>query len=135
MSEIGIGQRRANRNKSVRVRLSETEFRALTAFATDAALPTSEVLRRLAREASGLGPTFEGDMSKKIQLTIVQLRKIGVNLNQIARVLNSGRTPGYEPLLGGVERLARLVVQHERDLDELRARGRARALRLVRTDA
>ncbi|ACM31121.1 plasmid mobilization relaxosome protein MobC [Rhizobium rhizogenes] len=134
MSEIEIGQRRARRNKSVRVRLSAAEFCALTAFATDAALPTSEVLRRLAREASGLGPTFEGDMSKKIQLIIVQLRKIGVNLNQIARVLNSGSTPGYEPLLGGIERLARLVAQHERDLDELRARGRARALRLVRTD-
>ncbi|NTJ51558.1 MobC family plasmid mobilization relaxosome protein [Agrobacterium rhizogenes] len=134
MSEIGTGQRRANRNKSVRVRLSEAEYSALTGFAVDAALPTSEVLRRLAREAAGLGPTFDGDMSKKIQSAIVQLRKIGVNLNQIARVLNSGRAPGYEPLLTGVERLARLVAQHERDLDELRARGRARARRLVSAD-
>ncbi|MGO4569336.1 plasmid mobilization relaxosome protein MobC [Rhizobium sp. 2YAF20] len=134
MSETSIAQRRANRTRSVRVRLSEAEFAALTTFAEEALLPTSEVLRRLAREAGGFGPTFEGEAAQRLKSTVVQLRKVGVNLNQIARALNSGRAPGYEHLHGGVERLARLVVQHERDLDDLRARSRARSRRLVSAD-
>ena len=118
----------------MRVRLSEAEFAALTKFAEEATLPTSEVLRRLAREAGGFGPTFEGEVAQRLKATVVQLRKVGVNLNQIARALNSGRVPGYEHLRGGVERLARLVADHERDLDELRASSRARSRRLVGAD-
>ncbi|MBZ5763378.1 MULTISPECIES: plasmid mobilization protein [Rhizobium] len=131
MSKTSIAHRRPSRNRSVRVRLSEAEFAALTKFAEEAALPTSEVLRRLAREAGGFGPTFEGEVAQRLKATVVQLRKVGVNLNQIARALNSGRVPGYEHLHGGVERLARLVVQHEREIDALRASSRARARRLV----
>jgi hypothetical protein len=111
--------------------LSEAEFVALTTFAEEAALSTSEVLRRLAREAGGFGPTFEGEVAQQLKSTVVQLRKAGVNLNQIARALNSGRAPSYGHLSGGVERLASIVAQHERDLDELRARSRARSRRLV----
>lgn len=134
MSETRTRKARPKRNRSVRVRLSEAEFVALTTFAEEAALSTSEVLRRLAREAGGFGPTFEGEVAQRLKSTVVQLRKVGVNLNQIARALNSGRTPGYEHLRGGVERLARIVAQHERDLDELRARSRARSRRLVGAD-
>lgn len=134
MSETSIAKRRPNRERSVRVRLSEAEFTALMTFAEEAALPTSEVLRRLAREAGGFGPTFEGEAAQRIKSAVVQLRKVGVNLNQIARALNSGRAPGYEHLRGGVERLARLVAEHERDLDELRASRRARSRRLVGAD-
>lgn len=125
---------RQPRTHSVRVRLSEAEFFALTTFAADARLSTSEVLRRLSREAGGLGPTLEGELSGRLKSMVVQLRKVGVNLNQVARALNSGRAPGYENLRDGVERLARIVAQHERDLEDLRARARARAIRLVDVD-
>lgn len=122
------------RTRSVRVRLSEMEFAALTSFAEDAALPVSEVLRRLAREAGGLGPTLEGELAVQFKSAVVQLRKVGVNLNQVARALNSGRAPGYEHLRDGIERLARLVALQERDLNGLRTRARVRARRLVDAD-
>ncbi|MFW8584164.1 MobC family plasmid mobilization relaxosome protein [Rhizobium beringeri] len=133
MSETSIAQRRANRNRSVRVRLSEAEFAALTTFAEEAARPLAKCCGDW-REAGGFGPTFEGEVAQRLKSTVVQLRKVGVNLNQIARALNSGRAPSYEHLKVWIERLARLVAQHERDLDELRARSRARSRRLVGTN-
>lgn len=126
--------KRGIRNRSARVRLSEAEFSALTKFAAEAGLTTSDVLRRLARAAGGFGPTLEGDAAASLRANVVQLRKVGVNLNQVARALNRGRTPGYEHLRGGIEQLARLLVQHERDLDDMRARSRARARQVVSVD-
>ncbi|AYG64353.1 plasmid mobilization protein [Rhizobium jaguaris] len=122
------------RSKTVCVRLSEIELSALKDFAEDTGLPISEVLRRLAREAGGLGTTVEGEIAIQFKAMVVQFRKVGVNLNQVARALNSGRNPGYEHLRDGIGRLARIVADVERNLDEMRARGRARAKRLVRSD-
>ena len=115
------------RGRVVHVRLSDEEWGALTAFASAHRLTTSETLRRLARQASGFGPTFDGQVAKGIRANVVQLRKAGVNLNQIARALNAGRAPGYEVMKGGVDRLGRLVLEQMGMLEAMCRKGRALA--------
>lgn len=126
--------RSIKRDHAVRVRLSGDELAALTTFASEAGLSTSEVLRRLAREAAGLGPTFGGDEARIVAANVAQLRKAGINLNQIARALNAGRAPGYGDLKGGVERLARIVAEQIVMLEGMCARARARATARVKRD-
>ncbi|MET3615698.1 hypothetical protein ABID16_004045 [Rhizobium aquaticum] len=99
----------------------------MTSFAIASRLTTSEILRRLARHASGFGPTFDGEAAKGIHANVVQLRKVGMNLNQIARALNAGRAPRYAELKSGVDRLGRLVMEQMGMLEAGCGKGRARA--------
>jgi hypothetical protein len=122
------------RRRVVHVRLSDEEWSALTSFASAHRLTTSEILRRLARQASGFGPTFDGEAAKGIRANVGQLRKAGVNLNQIARALNAGRAPGYAELKGGVDRLGRLVMEQMGMLEAMCGKGRARASEEVTRD-
>ena len=115
------------RSRVVHVRLSDEEWSALTSFASAHRLTKSETLRRLARQACGFGPTFDGEAAKGIRANVMQLRKAGVNLNQIARSLNAGRAPGYTELKGGVDRLARLVLEQMGMLEAMCRKSRAQA--------
>lgn len=85
--------KREPRNRVVRLRLSETEWLLLSAVCAEKRSTMSAVLRRAARAAGGLGPSFEGTTRRAIVEQSRQLRAIGVNLNQIARVLNAGKVP------------------------------------------
>lgn len=126
--------KRPPRQKVVHVRLSETEFLAFEAFCTDANLTVSEVLRRLVRQAAGLGPAFEGDLKQIVLAHAEELRLTGVNLNQIARALNAGSEPQFEMLLDGLGRLARLVGAQAADIKDMCEAGRARAQLQVNAD-
>ena len=53
-----------------------------------------------------------------------QLRAIGVNINQIARILNSGRTPDYPTLQAGIGRLTKELIAQSEDYVSLCARAR-----------
>lgn len=119
----------------VRLRLSREELAALTVFSEEAGLTTSEVLRRLVRQASGFGPTFGGLEAGGIAANVTQLRKAGVNLNQITRALNADRNPGYADLKEGVERLGRIVSEQMSMLEGMCVKGRARALSSVKRHA
>jgi hypothetical protein len=93
------------RSKVVHVRLTPDENARLAAFCEARGLPVSEALRRLAREAGGLGPIMEGDDRAAIKALTGQMRAIGVNLNQALRALNMGHMPARDqlgPLLGKV---------------------------------
>lgn len=120
-SRLSLTQKR---DRVVHLRLSGEEFAGLTTFAREHDLSTSEALRRLAREAGGLGPTFIGAEAGSVSANVTQLRKAGVNLNQIARALNAGKAPGYMDLKGGIERLGRIVAQ-QMDILEGMCGGRA----------
>ena len=85
--------KREPRNRVVRLRLSETEWLLLSAVCIEKRSTMSAILRRAARAAGGLGPSFEGTTRRAIVEQSRQLRAIGVNLNQIARVLNAGKVP------------------------------------------
>lgn len=122
------------RDHAVRVRLSAAEFSALTSFAAENGISTSETLRRLAREAAGFGPSFKGEEARGIAANVTQLRKAGVNLNQITRALNAGRTPGYADLKGGIERLGRIVAEQMEMLETMCMRGRRSAVARLKQD-
>lgn len=127
--------KRTSRQKVVHVRLSEAEFLALEAFCADVNLTVSEVLRRLVRQAGGLGLAFEGDLKQTVLAHAEELRRVGVNLNQIARALNGKREPQLEVLLDGLARLARLIGAQASDMKDMCEAGRARAQLQVDADA
>jgi hypothetical protein len=127
--------KRTSRQKVVHVRLSEAEFLAFEAFCADANLTVSEVLRRLVRQAAGLGPAFDDDLKEIVLAHAEELRRVGVNLNQIARVLNGRREPQFEVLLDGVGRLARLVGEQAADMRDMCEAGRTKAQLQVNADA
>ncbi|UWU26018.1 plasmid mobilization relaxosome protein MobC (plasmid) [Rhizobium sp. CB3060] len=127
--------KRTSRQKVVHVRMSETEFLAFEAFCADVNLTVSEALRRLVRQAAGLGPAFDGDLKEIVLAHAEELRRVGVNLNQIARALNGGREPRFEALLDGVVRLARVVGAQASDIKDMCEAGRAKAQLQVNADA
>ncbi|MBA8904127.1 plasmid mobilization relaxosome protein MobC [Phyllobacterium sp. P30BS-XVII] len=123
--------RSVTRTKSVRIRLSEDELANLAAFSREHGLTISEVLRRLAREAAGFGPTYDAETRDAIREYARQLKAIGVNINQIAYILNSGRTPDYPTLHAGIGRLTKELVTQSEDYRSLCAKARKRAQRRI----
>ena len=112
-------------------RLSRDESVLFRMFCEESGLTSSEVLRRLAREAAGFGPTYDGEMRDAIVEYTRQLRAIGVNINQIARILNSGRTPDYPTLQAGLGRLTKELISQSEDYASLCAKVRKRAQRKI----
>lgn len=115
------------------IRLSRDENLLFRAFCEENGLTPSEGLRRLARGAAGFGPTYDGEIRDAILEYARQLRAIGVNINQIARILNSGRTPDYPTLQAGIGRLTKELVAQSEDYVSLCAKARKRALLQVGT--
>lgn len=81
------------RSEIIHLRLTEEERARFSAvFAPDDA-PISEAVRRLMREAAGLGPTFDGDVADKIGALTDQLKAIAIDINQAVRAINVGKAP------------------------------------------
>lgn len=115
------------KDQVLHTRLSQEECLLFRAFCYKNGLTPSEVLRRFAREAAGFGPTYDGDIRDAILEYARQLRAIGVNINQIARILNSGRTPDYPTLQAGIGHLRNELLAQSEDYVSLCARARKRA--------
>jgi hypothetical protein len=81
------------RSEVLHVRLTEEERARFSALCAPNNLPVSEAVRRLMREAAGLGPTFEGEVAEKIAGLTQELKAIGVNLSEAVRAINVGKTP------------------------------------------
>jgi hypothetical protein len=67
----------------------------------------SDLLRRFIHAGVGLGPLVDGEDRELLRALRTELNAIGVNLNQIARAMNTGLVPPNK-LLG--ERLGELRV-------------------------
>nr|WP_181377356.1 plasmid mobilization relaxosome protein MobC [Ochrobactrum sp. LM19]AJW30026.1 mobilization protein (MobC) [Ochrobactrum sp. LM19] len=119
------------RDKAVRLRLSSDEFDALTAACQAANLSVSDVLRRQARSFAGLGPSFDGETRTVIRGMTEQMRAIGVNINQVARLMNSGRVPADEDMQASFGMLLDLLVEQQQFLMLLCVRERQRATKSV----
>jgi hypothetical protein len=115
------------KDQVLHTRLSREESMLFRAFCAENGLTTSEVLRRFVRQAAGFGPTCDGETRDAILEYARQLRAIGVNINQIARILNSGRTPDYPTLQAGIGRLRKELLAQSEDYVSLCARARRRA--------
>ena len=78
------------RSEIFRFRLSEPEAQAFRAFCDNHNLSVTEAMRRMARGAAGLGPTFSGEGHSQIVELTRQVRAVGVNLNQAVHHMNAG---------------------------------------------
>jgi hypothetical protein len=96
----------SRRTVIVHLRLTLQENAALMGACAAKNLTVSEGLRRLAREAGGLGPTLEADEREAIGALTSQIRAIGVNLNQAVRAMNVGHMPEGGLLRGALTGLS-----------------------------
>lgn len=84
------------------IRLDEADAALLDRLVEETGLNQSVIYRRLIR-AIAVGDPFDQRASQAIEQ---QLRKIGVNLNQIARRYNSGQVVQDEELAMALEKVA-----------------------------
>ena len=72
------------------VRMTEDENALFAAFCEAQGITPSDALRRLARSAALLGPTFTDEARAEIVILTRQIRAVGTNLNQAVRHMNAG---------------------------------------------
>jgi len=88
------GSEQRERQKSVRARVTETEYAAIEERARAAGLSTAAYLRACALGDSGprakRAPTVNGEL---LATALADLNRVGNNLNQIAHHLNAGGHP------------------------------------------
>ena len=101
------------RSEVIHIRLTEEErARFISACAPDDA-PISEAVRRLMREAAGLGPTFDGEAAEQIGALTDQLRRIAARLNEAVRAINVGKAPAAVEMRTTFEEFAEALWQVE----------------------
>lgn len=113
------------------VRLGPADAELLERLCTELGLPASEVWRRCLR-AVGHGEPLDRRTALAIK---EQLRKVGTNLNQIARRYNSGQVVADAELTEALEMIADMLARATRTFrettmaagDEYRARAGAAA--------
>lgn len=101
------------KTKMLHLRLSEAEHARFLAAIAPLGHSQSEALRRFVRATAGLGPTFDDDIRSSILTMVRQMRGIGVNINQVARLMNSGRVPPDGALQQSFGLLLQLLVDQE----------------------
>ncbi len=110
---IEAAQRRTHQ---VGVRVTAAEAAAIRAAAQRAGEPPVEWLRRLALEAAGAPapspPVAERERLERWRSIWQELRRVGANLNQVARRMNAGERVGGEELLAALQDV-RAVVDRE----------------------
>ncbi len=91
------------KEKVAHIRFSPAEFNALEAAARAAGMTVSGFVRSLSMEGAGVRPFLgEGDRAL-LALLADGMRAIGGNLNQIARAINTGRTPVGNDVAGSIK--------------------------------
>ncbi len=77
--------------KVMHVRVSSSEKDAIDATAKELGVSTSELIRRLLREASGHGPSYFEDGIDRIEDLLTSVRSIGRKMNVIASGVNQNQ--------------------------------------------
>ena len=117
--QIGVGAGRKDRLLNVRV--SDAEHAAISEAAKQAGMSVSAFFGSLLLEGAGVRPFLTADDRLIMAALLEDMRMIGINLNQVARSLNSGKSVHPSELdinLGNVQRIQAAV------LSELRALSR-----------
>ncbi|THD57461.1 plasmid mobilization relaxosome protein MobC [Phenylobacterium sp.] len=86
--------RLAARPAKLTVRLTAADARGLGAAAAEMGLTPNAWVAALARRRLHEGPTFPADQALAVLAIQAELRRIGVNINQIARALNTAVMEG-----------------------------------------
>lgn len=116
-----VKQEHENRDEVMQTRVTHHEHQIVRAIAEDAGLSVSEYIRR--RACGYVVPT--GAARRSVDPALVsELNRIGVNLNQITRNLNSGRPLRLhaKEVLSELEAVLKTVVSGE-DFEPHESRG------------
>jgi len=121
---VGSGQKSrvqgsaAGKDCRINFRLNAAEYSAIQAAAEKAGMTASAFFRSLSLEGAGVRPVFNDEDRTILSILHEDMRKIGVNLNQVARSLNAGRVVDPEEIkiaLRNVERIADATRQELRN--------------------
>ncbi|MGZ2488292.1 hypothetical protein ACVITL_006877 [Rhizobium pisi] len=77
------------RERVVHARFSTSEIAAITRASEEAGLTISAFMRSLTLQGAGVRPFFNDDDRAILDLLLSEMRAIGVNLNQLARIANT----------------------------------------------
>lgn len=115
------------RTKLVQTRVSEDEFQEFERFCSVLDVSVSEGLRRAVSCCCGDGAMLTAEEREMFLKVAEEFRAIGVNLNQMARAMNTGRVPDQIELRQDLVDLMQGMLALGNDL----ARQGARARRYV----
>ncbi|MEY9323441.1 MULTISPECIES: plasmid mobilization protein [Rhizobiaceae] len=109
------------KERTVHARITADEYAALEEAAKAADMTVSGFFRSLTLEGAGVRPIMTKDDRLIMAMLLEDMRMIGVNLNQVARALNSGR--GVDPSeldinLANVQRVQAAVMTELRALSK-----------------
>lgn len=109
------------KERTVHARITADKYAALEEAAKAADMTVSGFFRSLTLEGAGVRPIMTKDDRLIMAMLLEDMRMIGVNLNQVARALNSGR--GVHPSeldinLANVQRVQAAVMTELRALSK-----------------
>ena len=125
MADENAGSER--RSEILRFRLSEPEAQAFRVFCDNHNLSVSEAMRRMARGAAGLGPTFSGEGHSQIVELTRQVRAVGANLNQAVHHMNAGQAFPADEMRSWLEETLGVIKALDTLYSSLAGRARSRA--------
>ncbi|MFY9655176.1 MAG: plasmid mobilization relaxosome protein MobC [Methylocystis sp.] len=112
MADKQVGSRRKAVTRSVR--MSEEEHALFGEFCSSLGVTPSEALRRMARSAALLGPTFTGEARAEVIALTRQMRAVGNNLNQAVHHMNAGHVIQNEDMKGHLEAVSHAIGELDR---------------------
>ena len=112
MTDRQPGSRRKAITRSVR--MSEEEHALFGEFCRSLDVTPSEALRRLARSAALLGPTFSDEARAEVIALTRQMRAVGNNLNQAVHHMNAGHVIQSEDMKGHLDAVSRAIGELDR---------------------
>ena len=97
------------RDRVVHARFSTSELERISSAADLAGMTVSGFLRSLVLEGAGVQPFFSDDDRAILDVLVFDIRAIGINLHQISRELNRGRSPASADVASTVTAASQLV--------------------------
>jgi hypothetical protein len=97
----------------IHIRVTEEERARFISACAPNDVPISDAVRRLMREAAGLGPSFDGEAAEQIGALTDQLKAISARLNEAVRAINVGKAPAAVEMRTTFEEFAEALWQIE----------------------
>jgi len=116
-------KRDCRKDRVVHARFSTAELARISSAADLAGMTVSGFLRSLVLEGAGVRPFFSDDDRAILHVLVLDIRAIGINLNQISRELNRGRSPASADFAATVTAASQLVAGALLEMRGYAARG------------
>ncbi|SEI20140.1 mobilisation protein (MobC) [Rhizobium tibeticum] len=114
------------KDRVVHARFSASELGAIAGVAAEAGMTTSAFMRSLTLEGAGVSPFFTDDDRAILDLLLSDMRAIGVNLNQLARVANRSGHVDAKAVSAQTADIQKIVAAVMLELRSFAARGAQR---------